>query len=109
MHYIFSKTLHFPTEPHERVKVVADNELAVIQQLKESEGTDIYVCGGGTFASFLFEHELIDEVIIKLNPLVLGSGIPLFGRSQKAAQLQLLASKAYDTGVLLLTYRVVYT
>lgn len=106
--YIFSKTLKFDTEPDERVKIIDKNELEFIKQLKEGDGTDIYVCGGGSFASFLFENELIDELRIKLYPIILGSGIRLFGKSTKAIDLSLINSKVYKTGVLLLNYKLNY-
>jgi dihydrofolate reductase len=106
--YIFSKTLKFDVEPDERVKIVAQNEIEVIKELKEADGTDIYLCGGGTFAGFLLDNELIDTLIIKLYPIILGSGIQLFGKSHKAINLSLLDSKTYKTGVVLLTYRLNY-
>jgi dihydrofolate reductase len=107
-HYIFSKTLRFDTKPDERVEVIDKNEIEFVKQLKSAEGKDIYLCGGGTFAGFLFENELIDELIIKLNPVIFGSGIGLFGKSTKAANLSLVNSKEYKSGVLLLTYKLNY-
>jgi dihydrofolate reductase len=106
--YIFSKTLKFESQPDERVEIINKNELEFIQQLKETDGTDIYLCGGGNFAGFMLDHELIDELIIKLYPVLLGSGIRLFGKSTKAVDLSLLNSKMYQTGVLLLTYKLNY-
>lgn len=108
-HYIFSKSLQFETEPDERVKVVNQNELGCIRELKEEEGTDIYLCGGGSFAGFLLEHELIDELRIKLYPFLFGRGIKLFGNSPKAVELELLDTKVYNTGAQLLTYQIKYS
>lgn len=108
MHYIFSKTLRFETEPHERVRVIDGDEVAFVQQLKEAPGTDIYLSGGGAFAGFLLVQKLIDTVIIKQNPLVLGRGIGLFGDSPTEASLTLAESKTYGSGVVLLTYDVTY-
>jgi len=51
---------------------------------------------------------LIDELLIKLNPVVFGSGIPLFGKSKKEIGLSFLNSKTYDSGVLLLGYKIIY-
>jgi len=67
-HYIFSKTLKFDTPPSPQVEVVDKDELEVIRCLKEEDGTDIYLCGGGAFAGFLAEHDQIDELRIKLMP-----------------------------------------
>lgn len=107
-HYIFSKTLRFDTEPHEQVEVINKNEIEFVKQLKQAPGTDIYLCGGGTFAGFLFDNELIDELIIKLNSVIFGGGIRLFGKSTKAVDLPLIDSKAYNSGVLLLKYKLNY-
>jgi dihydrofolate reductase len=103
-HYIFSKTLDFG--PDAEVEVVARDEVAVVRRLKEETGTDIYLCGGGAFAGFLLDHGLIDQVVIKLNPVVFGHGVRLFGGSTRKVGLDLVASKAYRNGVLLLRYDV---
>ncbi|MGH7492403.1 MAG: dihydrofolate reductase family protein [bacterium] len=107
-HYVFSKTMRFETDPDERVEIIAKNELGFIKQLKAGTGTDIYLCGGGVFAGFLLENELIDELKIKFYPLIFGRGLKLFGKSTKAMQLSLLHAKVYGNGALLLTYRLNY-
>jgi hypothetical protein len=47
-------------------------------------------------------------LIIKLNPVIFGKGIPLFGGNTRAADLSLVDTKVYQTGVLLLTYQLHY-
>ncbi len=106
-HYLFSQSLEFE-DPSPQVQVIAEDQLNFIQSLKDGEGTAIYLCGGGAFAGWLLENELIDELKIKLNPVIFGSGIPLFGQSRKTVELKLTASKTYGSGVLLLTYDVIY-
>jgi dihydrofolate reductase len=106
-HYIFSKTLHFD-HADEGVEVIDKDEAAFINQLKATEGTDIYLCGGGAFAGFLLEQALIDTLIIKLNPIIFGKGIPLFGSSTQAVGLTLQDTKVYKSGVVLLTYGLDY-
>ena len=54
----------------------------------------------------LFEEKLIDEVVLKLNPALFGSGISLLSKSAKPINLELTGSKVYENGVLLLHYRV---
>lgn len=107
-HYIFSKTLKFDKAPAEQLHVIDSDPVAFIKELKQERGSDIYLCGGGAFAGFLFEQELIDTLILKLNPVVYGSGIRLFGNSAKKVNLQLLESKQYQSGVMLLNYRIDY-
>lgn len=104
-HYVFSRTLRFENSP---VTIVDRDELAVIERLKREEGTDIYLCGGGNFAGTLLDHGLIDQLVIKQNPLVYGSGVRLFGDSTRQVDLKLVSCKPYDTGVVLLRYDLLY-
>jgi dihydrofolate reductase len=105
-HYIFSKTLKFDHATDPKVEIVDKDELEVIKRLKEENGTDIYLCGGGAFAGFLAEHDQIDELRIKLYPIILGKGIRLFGNSTRQMDLSLVGSKVYQTGAMLITYQV---
>ena len=59
-----------------------------------------------TLATGLFSEGLIDEVILKVNPLLLGSGIPLHHPIGRHLDLALTGSKTYDSGVVLLSYRM---
>jgi dihydrofolate reductase len=105
-HFIFSKRLQFG--PDAEVEAIDRDELTCIQKLKEEASTDIYLCGGGAVAGFLLDHGLIDQLILKLNPLVFGRGIRLFGTSTRRVDLALLSSKAYSNGVVLLQYDLRY-
>ena len=105
-HYIFSNSLvlHDPA-PNIHIQAL---DVAFIQKLKQSPGGDIYLCGGGLFAGWLLDHELIDILKIKLNPLILGQGVRLFGHSNKAVQPKLIEQSSYDQGLQILTYQLVY-
>ncbi|MEO0330368.1 MAG: dihydrofolate reductase family protein [Bacteroidota bacterium] len=105
-HYIFSNSLEFEN-PHEQVTVVKQ-DLSEVRQLKEQEGSDIYLCGGGVFAGWLLENKLIDTVKLKLNPIILGGGAPLFGDSQMAIKLHQTNTEEFDGGLSLRTYDVRY-
>lgn len=77
-----------------------------VEKLKADEGGPIYLCGGGRFAGSLYRAGLIDEVILKLNPITLCTGIPLFGSADAELQTwQLKDTKSYDCGVVLLHYQ----
>jgi dihydrofolate reductase len=103
-HYIFSSSLVLENTD-EKVKVVP-LDLDLIHQLKAEQGTPIYLCGGGEFAAWLLENDLIDVLKIKLNPIVLGGGIPLFGASKKAFTGELESSVQYEGGLIFNTYRL---
>jgi dihydrofolate reductase len=55
-------------------------------------------------ATLLFSE--INELILKVNPILLGSGIPLFSGIVQQTSLELTDSKIYDNGFMLLHYRV---
>ena len=105
-HYIFSNTLTFD-KPDKNVKVVGPR-LDIIHNLKDQKGTDIYLCGGGLFAGWLLDNELIDVLKLKLNPILLGGGTRLFGASSKSVFLDLHESLDFDNGFKILTYNIKY-
>lgn len=102
--YVFSRTLK--ESPDKRVTLIRENAVEVVRELKNKPGKDIYLCGGGDLAATLLAEGLIDEIILKLNPLLLGSGIPLFSRNIHLTELELTRSKVYGNGVVLLHYLV---
>jgi dihydrofolate reductase len=53
-----------------------------VDKLKQQDGKDIIVYGGGTFVSALIDHQLIDELHLFVNPTALGSGLPIFQSHQ---------------------------
>ena len=101
--YVFSRSI--PESPDPRVRLVSENAAGFVADLKSSSGGNIYLCGGADLAATLFAANLIDEIVVKLNPLLMGSGIPLFARIQEPARLDLFAVKRYESGVVLLSYR----
>ena len=105
-HFIFSNKLKFETEQSSVTVVQPDIEM--IKNLKVSEGSDIYLCGGGQFAGWLLDHGLIDELIVKLNPILLYAGISLFGNSKRQVDLELVESKTYTLGLQLIKYTIKY-
>ena len=102
--YVFSRSLR--ESPNPRVKLVAEDALGVVRRLKEQEGRDIYLCGGGSFATQLLDAGLVDEVLLKFNPVLLGAGIALSPGLRAVTHLELLSTKVYRNGALLLQYAV---
>ncbi|WP_437621809.1 dihydrofolate reductase family protein [Sorangium sp. So ce1151] len=102
--YVFSTTLKESPDPN--VKLVSGNAAGVVRELKSSPGKDIWLCGGSDFAASLFAEGLIDEIVVKLNPVVFGSGKSLFSGPIKQTDLELVGTKVYDNGVVLLHYVV---
>jgi dihydrofolate reductase len=104
-HYIFSNTLQFENT-HEKVEVCKP-DIEIVRKLKREKGTDIYLCGGGELAGWLLDNEEIDILKIKLNPLILGDGIRLFGNSKKRIITELLETETYENGLQMMRYRLV--
>jgi dihydrofolate reductase len=102
--YVFSGTME--TSPDENVTLVSENIINFITELKNEPGKDVYLCGGGEFATTLFTEHLIDEIILKLTPVLFGSGISLFSGMINQTNLELINSKTYNNGVVLLHYQV---
>jgi dihydrofolate reductase len=106
MNYVFSNTLDFP--PGDLIQIVWGDEAAFVRQLKGEPGKPIWLCGGGELAGRLLDAGLIDELVVKLNPIVLGMGIRLFGSSRTRARLALTDAKPYASGLVRLSYRLRY-
>lgn len=103
-HHIFSTSLQFE-DLHSQVQVepVSIDRVRII---RDSASTDVYLCGGGQFAGWLLDHGLIDQLKIKLNPIVLGGGIPLFGDSKTSLHCHCSAIESYPDGLQILTYDI---
>lgn len=78
-HLVFSRTLSESPDP--AVELVADDPVDTVRQLKKQDGKDIWLIGGAELAGALYSE--IDGLIVKLSPMTIGTGIPLF--SHKAA------------------------
>jgi dihydrofolate reductase len=102
--YLFSRSLK--TSPNEQVELVLEDASTRVKQLKNETGKDIWLCGGANLAATLFADRLIDRLILKVNPFLMGSGIPLFAGAIEQTALELTDRKVYENGVLRLHYRV---
>lgn len=102
--YVFSKTLADSHDP--QLQVIRDDPAETVRGLKAQEGKPIYLCGGGEFAGYLLAQGLVDEVILKVNPVFFGGGIPLFGETLRTINLSLLDTKIYNNGVVFLHYAI---
>jgi dihydrofolate reductase len=102
--YVFSRTLPDGTDGN--VTILREDAAAFVHNLKQQEGKDICLMGGGELARSLFEADLIDEIGFNIHPVLLGSGIPLFHPMSKQINLELQECRQFKNGCVLVTYRV---
>lgn len=100
------KTLAAKKKVDKNVEIVTDDAAKFVQSLKRRKGKGIVVFGGGELAKSLFEADLIDEVVLNIHPVLLGSGIPLFHEMKRQINLELLDCLTLKGGYLAVTYRV---
>lgn len=91
-------------EKDNNVRFISDDIPDFIRELKLTSGKDIWLIGGGQINTLLFNHGLIDEIIMTYIPIVLGEGIPLFGGIAKQTMLKLLETRTFSTGAISLIY-----
>ena len=100
--HLFSRTLKQSLDP--AVELVSSDPVTFVQELKQQSSKNIWLCGGGDLATVLFPA--IDEMILKVHPFLLVSGIPLFSGTIPLTSLELTDNKIYKNGFMLLHYQV---
>jgi dihydrofolate reductase len=94
---------HRPLEPAENLRVTSEDPVAVVQELKQQDGGDIWLCGGAQLASQLRGE--IDRLVLKRQPLLFGAGIPLFAAGEYAPeQFAHVRTRTFESGVSLTEY-----
>jgi dihydrofolate reductase len=96
-----------PEPPGEGLDVrFADGDVGDLcgQMLDAAGGRDLWVVGGGDIASQFADRGLLDELILTVVPVVLGEGKQLFDRRLPGGPMQLLGTRAFDTGMVELRY-----
>lgn len=80
---------------------------AEVAALREQPGGNLVIMGSGQLIRSLLPRGLVDELLLMIHPLVLGSGHRLFGADDAAHRLRLIDCTPTATGVLMATYRPV--
>lgn len=102
--YVLSHTLKEVSDKN--VQIIREDAAEFVRKLKMEEGKGIFAMCGGLLAKSLFEANLIDEVVVNIHPVLLGSGIPLFHEMSRQIDLELVECKAFKNGCVSLTYQV---
>ncbi len=84
----------------------ASDPVNLTRRLVFEQGKGIFVEGGGEIVSALLNEDLIDEIVLSIHSILLGSGVPLFVHFKKQVDLKLLKSVAHGNGLVQSYYRV---
>jgi len=96
---VFSRTI---TQSPDPTVEFATDPVARVRELKQEPGAGIWLCGGGRLAATLRPE--IDELVIKLHPIVAGAGVGMFDGEFSPAQFDLTHVEPFTSGVVHLTY-----
>ena len=99
---VFSRTL--PDNPGWNARVVRDHLLDEVAALKRAPGKNLVMFGSANLMATFVKHDLIDDYVFMVNPLIMGGGLPLFRGGHPRQPMKLVSSRALDNGVLLLRY-----
>lgn len=103
-HYVFSNSLEIDDlHPNVHIEKLSINRVI---EIRDSSSTDVYLCGGGVFAGWLLDHNLIDQLKVKINPIILGDGVRLFGDCRFSGAFKLLDTIQYEKGLQFCTYEI---
>jgi dihydrofolate reductase len=101
--YVASRTLKEPL-PWENSTLLEGDAADAVARLKQEDGLDLLVMGSGVLAESLRRRGLVDDYILMIHPLVLGTGRRLFADGAMSS-LTLVKSVPTTTGVIIATYR----
>ena len=102
--YVASTTLKEPL-PWSNSTLLKGDAAQAVSQLKQQPGKDLLIMGSGELIQSLMRANLIDDYVLLIHPLVLGSGRRLFPDGGAAATLRLAATSTTDKGVVIATYQ----
>ncbi len=105
--YVMSRSMKPDPERDQDVEIVSGDAVEFLGNLKEQQGKDIVLMGGGELAKPLLEAGLVDEIGLSLHPVLLGSGIPLFHGLKRQINLELLQCDRFRDGCVYVHYRIV--
>ena len=101
--YVPSTTLKDPA--WENTHVIDGDLETAIRELKERPGRELQLHGSGELLRWLLERDLVDELNLRIYPVIVGAGLRLFPENGQTHDLQLVESRSTGSGVMFQTYR----
>ncbi|GAB3337024.1 dihydrofolate reductase family protein [Larkinella ripae] len=86
-------------------KTVFIRSVSDIEQLKNSEGSDVHVWGSSELVHLLLQNDLVDELRLKIHPVILGAGKKLFDTGAIPVAFKLMETIVTPTGVIIAGYQ----
>jgi dihydrofolate reductase len=84
---------------------VGPNLVEGIRRIKSQDGPDLILSGSSTLTSTLLEHGLADEIVLLVNPVLLGKGKRIFAEGTPARALELNSTNALPSGIIINAYK----
>ncbi|WP_243292151.1 dihydrofolate reductase family protein [Bacillus sp. FJAT-47783] len=91
--YVFSRSAIQDTE---HVKFVNGDIIRFTKSLKDAEGKNIWIVGGGDLLHTFLKEKLVDELILTVAPKIIGEGIPLFKAGDYQLDLSLKGTRTFN-------------
>jgi dihydrofolate reductase len=101
--YVASRTLSEPLE-WQNSSLLQGDLAESVNTLKREDGADLHVIGSTGLVRTLFEHDLIDELRLMIDPIIVGGGKRIFRDDGLLRRLRLVDSELTSTGAILATY-----
>jgi dihydrofolate reductase len=102
--YVVSTTLSEPL-PWINSTLLKGDAAETVARLKEEPGKDLVIMGSGELIQSLRGHHLVDEYVLLIHPLILGSGRRLFPDGGLFTALRLVGARTTNNGVVIATYQ----
>lgn len=103
--YVVSTTLTPAEATWNNTTIIKEHVVEEITRLKQQPGMDILVAGSADLVHTLTKHHLVDEYKLMVHPILVGSGKRLFSEGNDKLVLKLVDTKAFSTGIVILTYQ----
>lgn len=100
--YVFSRSLSPDTDP--ATTVVQGDPAPLIAKLQQQPGRHLWLVGGGQLVQHCLAADCLDQMVLSIHPILLGSGIPLFPTGFPEQRWQLIKTQAYPSGLVQCTY-----
>ena len=101
--YVPSTTLTDPT--WQNIHVIDGDVEGAIRDLKATPGGELQLHGSGVLLRWLLERDLVDELNLRISPVILGDGLRLFPEHGQSHHLELVDAQSMSGGVLVQTFR----